>query len=143
MLLHFALLILLVVFMVLSFLITLPLYLILGVVWRLSVLSGYPVSEVKNKKWRLGLLITFGITALVGIILGIVGMGNSGHFRDAHGVSTEFVIVSFKLIILDIWTRRSSSVASYSRLHRLPPSLRSPLPCVRHFRRCQGPICAA
>ena len=109
--------------MVLSFLITLPLYLILGVVWRLSVLSGYPVNEVKNKKWRLGLLITFGITALVGIILGIVGMGNSGHFRDAHGVSTSSVMVLFKLIIPDIRTYRSYPVASLSRLHRIPPSL--------------------
>jgi hypothetical protein len=121
--------------MVLSFLITLPLYLILGVVWRLSVLSGYPVGEVKNKKWRLGLLITFGITALVGIILGIVGMGNSGHFRDAHGVSTSFVVVSFKLIVSGIWTHCSSVVASHSRLHRIPPSFRSPLSCVSHFRR--------
>jgi hypothetical protein len=80
--------------MVLSFLITLPLYLILGVVWRLSVLSGYPVNEIKNKKWRLGLLITFGFTALVGIILGIVGMGKSGHFRDAHGVSAELIMIA-------------------------------------------------
>ncbi|KAG9198595.1 hypothetical protein G6514_009771 [Epicoccum nigrum] len=85
-----------VVFMVLSFLITLPLYLILGVVWRLSVLSGYPVNEIKNKKWRLSLLITFGITALVGIILGIVGMGNSGHFRDAHGV---FGLIALLLLL--------------------------------------------
>ncbi|KAF2998804.1 hypothetical protein E8E13_001143 [Curvularia kusanoi] len=75
-----------VVFMVISFLFTLPLYLILGVVWRLSVLAGYPVNEAKNKKWRLGLLITFAITALIGTILGIAGMGSSRHFRDAHGV---------------------------------------------------------
>jgi hypothetical protein len=44
------------------------------------------VNEVKNKKWRLGLLITFGVSAVIGIALGMVGMGNSRHFRDAHGV---------------------------------------------------------
>lgn len=73
----------------LAFLLTLPLYLILGVVWRLSVLAGYPVNEVKNKKWRLGLLVTFGISAVIGIVLGMVGMGNSRHFRDGHGVSAS------------------------------------------------------
>lgn len=78
----------LVLFMMLAFLLTLPLYLILGVVWRLSVLSGYPINEAKNKKWRMGLLITFGISGLIGIVLGMVGMGNSRHFRDAHGVSS-------------------------------------------------------
>ncbi|KZM18617.1 hypothetical protein ST47_g10221 [Ascochyta rabiei] len=75
-----------VLFMMLAFLLTLPLYLILGVIWRLSVLAGYPVNEVKNKKWRFGLLITFGISAVIGISLGMVGMGNSRHFRDAHGI---------------------------------------------------------
>lgn len=72
----------------LAFLLTLPLYLILGVVWRLSVLAGFPVNEAKNKKWRLGLLITFGVSAVIGIALGMVGMGNSRHFRDGHGVRT-------------------------------------------------------
>lgn len=76
----------------LAFLLTLPLYLILGVVWRLSVLAGYPVNEAKNKKWRLGLLITFGVSAVIGIALGIVGMGNSRHFRDGHGASTSYSI---------------------------------------------------
>ncbi|XPT01068.1 hypothetical protein M3J09_010210 [Ascochyta lentis] len=75
-----------ILFIMLAFLLTLPLYLILGVVWRLSVLAGYPVNESKNKKWRLGLLITFGISAVVGISLGMVGMGNSRHFRDSHGI---------------------------------------------------------
>ena len=70
----------------LAFLLTLPLYLILGVIWRLSVLAGYPVNEVKNKQWRYGLLVTFGVSAIIGISLGMVGMGNSQHFRDAHGV---------------------------------------------------------
>ncbi|KAJ4983546.1 hypothetical protein SVAN01_10962 [Stagonosporopsis vannaccii] len=75
-----------VLFIMLAFLLTLPLYLILGVVWRLSTLAGYPVNEVKNKRWRLGLLITFGTSAVIGIVLGIAGMGNSRHFRDAHGI---------------------------------------------------------
>lgn len=78
-----------VLFIMLAFLLTLPLYLILGVVWRLSILAGYPVNESKNKKWRLGLLITFGISAVIGSVLGIVGMGSSRHFRDAHGVRLD------------------------------------------------------
>ncbi|KAF3041895.1 hypothetical protein E8E12_005491 [Didymella heteroderae] len=73
-------------FIMLSFLLTLPLYLILGVVWRLSVLAGYPVNEDKNKKWRMGLLITFGVSAVIGIALGMAGLGDSRHFRDGHGV---------------------------------------------------------
>lgn len=76
----------------LAFLLTLPLYLILGVIWRLSVLSGYPVNEVKNKNWRYGLLITFGVSAVIGISLGMVGMGNSRHFRDGHGVSLALFV---------------------------------------------------
>ncbi|KAJ4359438.1 hypothetical protein N0V95_002185 [Ascochyta clinopodiicola] len=48
--------------------------------------AGYPVNEVKNKKWRFGLLITFGVSAVIGVALGMVGMGNSRHFRDAHGI---------------------------------------------------------
>jgi hypothetical protein len=74
--------------MMLGFLLALPLYLILGVVWRLSVLAGYPVNETKNKKWRMGLLVTFGVSAVIGFAFGMVGMGNSRHFRDAHGVRT-------------------------------------------------------
>ncbi|KAF2623265.1 hypothetical protein BU25DRAFT_462164 [Macroventuria anomochaeta] len=75
-----------VLFIMLAFLLTLPLYLVLGVVWRLSVLAGYPVNEAKNKRWRLGLLITFGMSAVIGIAIGMVGMGDSRHFRDGHGV---------------------------------------------------------
>ncbi|KAJ8112280.1 hypothetical protein OPT61_g5317 [Boeremia exigua] len=82
-----------VLFIMLAFLLTLPLYLILGVVWRLSILAGFPVNEAKNKKWRFGLLITFGISALIGIILGIAGMGNSRHFRDAHGIFGLFALI--------------------------------------------------
>lgn len=70
-----------------AFLTFLPLYLILGVVWRFYVLTGYPVGEAKNRKWRLGFLITFAILGLIGMILGMVGMGNASHFRDTHGVS--------------------------------------------------------
>ena len=77
-----------VLFAGLAFLTFLPLYLVLGVVWRFSVLTGYPVDEVKNRKWRMGFLITFGILGIVGIILGIAGMGNASHFRDAHSVSS-------------------------------------------------------
>jgi hypothetical protein len=76
-----------VLFAGLAFLIFLPLYLVLGVVCRFSVLAGYPVDETKNKKWRMGFLITFAVLGIVGIILGIVGMGNAGQFKDAHGVS--------------------------------------------------------
>lgn len=86
-----------VLFIMLAFLLTLPLYLIFGVVWRLSVLAGHPVDEVKNKKWRMGLLITFGVSAVIGIVLGMVGMGNSRHFRDAHGVSASAHIDPFTL----------------------------------------------
>lgn len=75
----------------LAFLLTLPLYLILGVVWRLSVLAGYPVNEGKNKNWRMGLLITFGVSAVIGIALGMAGMGNSQHFRDGHGVRSFLI----------------------------------------------------
>jgi hypothetical protein len=72
--------------MVISFLLALPIYLILGVVWRLCLLSGFPVNEVKNKRWRRISLGVFFVFAFVGIILGIAGMGDSRHFRDAHGV---------------------------------------------------------
>ncbi|XP_014554401.1 hypothetical protein COCVIDRAFT_39714 [Bipolaris victoriae FI3] len=75
-----------VIFTSLSFLLFLPLYLILGVVWRFSVLIGYPVGEMKNRKWRMGFLTMFAVFGTIGIILGIVGMGNSGHFRDTHGI---------------------------------------------------------
>ncbi|KAF1926890.1 uncharacterized protein M421DRAFT_394471 [Didymella exigua CBS 183.55] len=85
-----------VLFVMLAFLLTLPLYLILGVVWRLSVLAGYPVNEVKNKKWRMGLLITFGVSAVIGIIFGMIGMGNSRHFRDGHGV---FGLIALILVL--------------------------------------------
>ncbi|KAH7071834.1 hypothetical protein BKA63DRAFT_418271 [Paraphoma chrysanthemicola] len=75
-----------VLFTVLAFLIFLPLYLILGAAWRFSVLAGHPVDEAKNRKWRLGFLITFAILGVSGIVLGIVGMGNARHFRDQHGI---------------------------------------------------------
>lgn len=75
------------IFTSLGFLLFLPLYLILGVVWRFSVLIGYPVGEMKNRKWRMGFLAMFAVFGTTGIILGIVGMGNTGHFRDVHGVS--------------------------------------------------------
>lgn len=77
----------LVFFAGIAFLLLLPLYLIWGAAWRFSVIAGYPIDEVKNLKWRMGFLITFAILGIVGIILGIVGMGNSRHFRDAHSVS--------------------------------------------------------
>lgn len=72
------------------FLTFLPLYLILGVVWRFSVIAGHPVNEAKNRKWRMGFLITFGVLGVSGISLGIAGMGNASHFRDIHGVSNRF-----------------------------------------------------
>ncbi|KAL6708012.1 hypothetical protein ACN47E_003446 [Coniothyrium glycines] len=75
-----------VVFTLLAFMILLPLYLIFGVAWRISVLTGHPVDEAKNRKWRMGFLIAFSIFALAGIILGIVGMGSARHFRDTHGI---------------------------------------------------------
>ncbi|KAH7343120.1 hypothetical protein BKA66DRAFT_543869 [Pyrenochaeta sp. MPI-SDFR-AT-0127] len=82
-----------------AFLTFLPLYLILGVVWRFSVLAGYPVDEAKNRKWRMGFLMTFGVLGVSGIILGIVGMGNARHFRDFHGIIglVSFIII-FPLI---------------------------------------------
>jgi hypothetical protein len=76
-----------VLFAGLAFLTFLPLYLVLGVVWRFSVLTGFPLDEVKNRKWRMGFLLTFAVLGIAGIILGIVGMGSAGHFRDTHGVS--------------------------------------------------------
>ena len=79
-----------VLFAGLAFLTFLPLYLVLGVVWRFSVLTGYPVDEAKNRKWRMGFLITFAFLGVVGIILGISGMGSSSHFRDTHGVSSLY-----------------------------------------------------
>ncbi|CAN9418360.1 unnamed protein product [Alternaria alternata] len=75
-----------VLFAGLAFLTFLPLYLVLGVVWRFSVLTGYPVDEAKNRKWRMGFLITFAVLGVVGIILGIAGMGSASHFRDTHGI---------------------------------------------------------
>ncbi|KAI4663055.1 uncharacterized protein J4E79_004368 [Alternaria viburni] len=75
-----------VLFAGLAFLTFLPLYLVLGVVWRFSVLTGFPVDEAKNRKWRMGFLITFAILGITGIILGMVGMGSSRHFRDTHGI---------------------------------------------------------
>ncbi|KAH6629333.1 hypothetical protein C7974DRAFT_359048 [Boeremia exigua] len=100
-----------VLFIMLAFLLTLPLYLILGVVWRLSILAGHPVNEVKNKKWRLGLLITFGISAVTGITLGIVGMGNSRHFRDPHGIfGLVALILVFPTVGLTIARLRSEAL---------------------------------
>jgi hypothetical protein len=55
----------------------------------LSDLAGYPVDEAKNLKWRMGLLITFEILGILGIVLGFVGMGKATHFRDVHGVSPQ------------------------------------------------------
>jgi hypothetical protein len=75
-----------VLFAGLAFLTFLPLYLVLGVIWRFSVLAGYPVDEAKNKKWRMGFLLTFAILGIGGIVLGMLGMGNATHFRDTHGV---------------------------------------------------------
>ena len=75
-----------VLFAGLAFLTFLPLYLVLGVVWRFSVLTGFPVDEAKNRKWRMGLLITFAILGITGIVLGMVGMGSARHFRDTHGI---------------------------------------------------------
>lgn len=76
-----------VVFAGIAFLLLLPLYLSWGAAWRFSVIAGYPINEAKNLKWRMWFLTTFAIFSVVGIILGIVGIGNSSHFRDAHGVS--------------------------------------------------------
>ena len=76
-------------FTTLAFLVFLPLYVIYGVAWRVSVLAGHPVDEVKNKKWRMGFLISFAVFGTTGIILGIVSMGNARHFNDVHGVSTS------------------------------------------------------
>jgi hypothetical protein len=81
-----------VLFAGLAFLTFLPLYLVLGVVWRFSALAGYPVDEAKNKKWRMGFLITFAILGIAGIVLGIVGIGNASHFRDTHGVSSSSLL---------------------------------------------------
>ncbi|KAF1836476.1 hypothetical protein BDW02DRAFT_238432 [Decorospora gaudefroyi] len=75
-----------VLFSVLAFLIFLPLYLVLGVVSRFSVLVGFPINESKNKKWRMGFLLVFAIFGIAGIVLGIIGMGSASHFRDTHGI---------------------------------------------------------
>ncbi|KAF1939792.1 hypothetical protein EJ02DRAFT_513567 [Clathrospora elynae] len=82
-----------VLFAGLAFLAFLPLYLGLGVVWRFSVLTGYPINEAKNKKWRMGLLLIFSILGLTGIVLGIVGMGSARHFRDLHGIIGLFCLL--------------------------------------------------
>ena len=76
-------------FTTLAFLIFLPLYVIFGVAWRFSVIAGHPIDEAKNRKWRMGFLAAFAVFGVVGIILGIVGMGNASHFKNLHGVSAS------------------------------------------------------
>lgn len=78
----------LVLFVTLAFFLFLPLYLIWGVVWRFSNLVGYPVDEARNRNWRMGFLLAFALFSIVGIVLGIVGIGNVRHFRDLHAVSS-------------------------------------------------------
>ncbi|KAL6160798.1 hypothetical protein ACJBU6_01317 [Exserohilum turcicum] len=77
-----------VLFVTLAFFLFLPLYLIWGVVWRFSNLVGYPVDEARNRNWRMGFLLAFALFSIVGIVLGIVGIGNVRHFRDLHAVSS-------------------------------------------------------
>ncbi|RMZ70059.1 kinase isozyme mitochondrial precursor [Pyrenophora seminiperda CCB06] len=69
-----------------GFLLLLPLYLTWGAAWRFSVIAGYPINEAKNLKWRMWFLVLFAVFSFVGIIFGIVGIGNSGHFRDTHSI---------------------------------------------------------
>ncbi|KAI4698970.1 hypothetical protein J4E81_004860 [Alternaria sp. BMP 2799] len=86
----------------LAFLTFLPLYLVLGVVWRFSVLTGFPVDEAKNRKWRMGFLITFAILGITGIVLGMVAFaGIKGPIAVAKtpqriylisGISTQLLL---------------------------------------------------
>ncbi|KAI1539769.1 hypothetical protein PtrSN002B_008844 [Pyrenophora tritici-repentis] len=75
-----------ILFAAIAFLLLLPLYLSWGAAWRFSVIAGYPIDEAKNLKWRFWFLISFSIFGIIAIILGIVGIGNSTHFRDAHSI---------------------------------------------------------
>ncbi|KAH7084117.1 hypothetical protein FB567DRAFT_75732 [Paraphoma chrysanthemicola] len=94
---------------VLAFLVFLPLYLILGAAWRFSVLAGHPVNEAKNRKWRMGFLITFAILGVSGIVLGIVGMGSARHFRDQHGIfGLICLIVLFPTVAFSILRLRTT-----------------------------------
>ena len=105
-----------VVFAGIAFLLLLPLYLSWGAAWRFSVIAGYPINEAKNRKWRMWFLTTFAIFGFVGIILGIVGIGNSRHFRDAHGVGFLYKFShDFAKLMTDnrLWALSPSS--SYSQ----------------------------
>jgi hypothetical protein len=64
----------------------LPGVLILNAAQRISVLIGKPVNSVKSQRWQKRLFALFAIMANVGSVLGIVGMGNSKQFRNAHGI---------------------------------------------------------
>ncbi|EFQ87027.1 hypothetical protein PTT_17605 [Pyrenophora teres f. teres 0-1] len=75
-----------IVFAAIAFLLLLPLYLSWGAAWRFSVIAGYPIDEAKNLKWRFWFLISFAIFGIIAIMLGIVGIGNSNHFKDAHSI---------------------------------------------------------
>lgn len=86
-----------------AFLTFLPLYLIFGVVWRFSVLAGHPVDETKNRKWRMGFLVTFFVLGVAGVILGMVGMGSAAHFRDTHSVRANFNHIVISLTRLRLW----------------------------------------
>ncbi|KAF2034210.1 hypothetical protein EK21DRAFT_108249 [Setomelanomma holmii] len=117
-----------VLFSVLAFLVFLPLYLIFGAAWRFCVLAGHPVNEIKNRKWRMGFLITFAILGISGIVLGMVGMGKARHFRDQHGI---FGLISFIFLF----------PAVASSIIRLRTSL--PHPSSAAFAGIKGPIALA
>lgn len=76
-----------VLFVVVAYAFIYPIILSLEIVEQIAALTGRPLRTDKSKRWRKGLeYFAFFPLALIGTILGIVGMGSSGHFRTAHGV---------------------------------------------------------
>ena len=102
---------------------TLPAYLALGAIWRISVLIGHPLNEADNKKWRKRiLLVLFLPTTVIGMIFGIVGMGKAAHFSTGHGVRPAMFPQSPKTdVITGSWSYYLYLAGSYDCDQRPTP----------------------
>lgn len=115
-----------------AFFYALPAYVALGALWRLSVMVGHPFNEAKNKKWRK--IILFGMftpAALVGIILGIVGMGKSRHFHTAHGIFGLLAFLFFIPTVITSFMRLRTAApipppSAFAGIKQLPKLLKGP-----------------
>ncbi|KAI9170704.1 hypothetical protein HJFPF1_00174 [Paramyrothecium foliicola] len=75
-----------VLLVILAFFILLPLFLTLNSLQRIGTLFGKPVGP-KSFAWQKRIFFFMYLpTAIVGIVLGIVGKGNSQHLRSSHSI---------------------------------------------------------